>query len=137
MFNKGQLAGLMKQAQAMQDNMKKAQDELGNIEVTGESGAGLVKVTMTCKHDVKRITIDPSLLAEDKDMLEDLVAAAFNAAVRKAGLLKVSPHVLRHTAGVRMAAGGVPMQKISLYPGGNTRGNPSGSMIVLVTFGSS
>ena len=76
MFNKGQLAGLMKQAQAMQDNMKKAQDELGNVEVTGESGAGLVKVTMTCKHDVKRITIDPSLLAEDKDMLEDLVAAA-------------------------------------------------------------
>jgi DNA-binding YbaB/EbfC family protein len=84
MFNKGQLAGLMKQAQAMQDNMKKAQDELGNVEVTAESGAGLVKVTMTCKHDVRRITIDPSLLAEDKDMLEDLVAAAFNAAVRKA-----------------------------------------------------
>ena len=84
MFNKGQLAGLMKQAQAMQDNMKKAQDELGNVEVTGESGAGLVRVTMTCKHDVRRVTIDPSLLAEDKDMLEDLVAAAFNAAVRKA-----------------------------------------------------
>ena len=84
MFNKGQLAGLMKQAQAMQDNMKKAQDELANIEVEGEAGAGLVKVLMTCKHDVKRITIDPSLLAEDKDMLEDLVAAAFNAAVRKA-----------------------------------------------------
>ncbi|MEY2860421.1 MAG: hypothetical protein RL032_1236 [Pseudomonadota bacterium] len=84
MFNKGQLAGLMKKAQTMQEDMKKAQDELGNIEVTGESGAGLVKVTMTCKHDVKRITIDPSLLADDKDMLEDLVAAAFNAAVRKA-----------------------------------------------------
>ena len=84
MFNKGQLAGLMKQAQAMQDNMKKAQDELGSIEVTAESGAGLIKVTMTCKHDVRRVTIDPSLLAEDKDMLEDLVAAAFNAAVRKA-----------------------------------------------------
>ena len=62
MFNKGQLAGLMKQAQAMQDNMKKAQDELGFIEVSGESGAGLVKITMTCKHDVKRVTIDPSLL---------------------------------------------------------------------------
>ena len=84
MFNKGQLAGLMKQAQAMQEIMKKAQDDLGNVEVTGESGAGLVKVLMTCKHDVKRVTIDPSLLAEDKDMLEDLVAAAFNAAVRKA-----------------------------------------------------
>ena len=64
MFNKGQLSGLMKQAQAMQDNMKKAQDELGTIDVTGESGAGLVKVTMSCKHEVKRVTIDPSLLAE-------------------------------------------------------------------------
>ena len=84
MFNKGQLAGLMKQAQAMQDNLKKAQDELANIEVSGESGSGLVKVTMTCKHDVRRVQIDPSLLADDKDMLEDLVAAAFNDAVRKA-----------------------------------------------------
>jgi DNA-binding YbaB/EbfC family protein len=84
MFNKGQLAGLMKQAQAMQDNIKKAQDELAFVEVTAEAGSGLVKVTMTCKHDVKRIEIDPSLLADDKDMLEDLVAAAFNAAVRKA-----------------------------------------------------
>ena len=84
MFNKGQLAGLMKQAQAMQDNMKKAQEELAFIEVTAESGAGLVKVTMTCKHEVKRVDIDPSLLTDDKDMIEDLVAAAFNAAVRKA-----------------------------------------------------
>ena len=84
MFNKGQLAGLMKQAQAMQDNLKKAQDELALVEVSGESGAGLVKVTMTCKHDVKRVVIDPSLLGDDRDMLEDLVAAAFNDAVRKA-----------------------------------------------------
>ena len=84
MFNKGQLSGLMKQAQAMQDNLKKAQEELGKIEVTGESGSGMVKVLMTCKHDVKRVTIDPSLLADDKDMIEDLVAAAFNDAVRKA-----------------------------------------------------
>jgi DNA-binding YbaB/EbfC family protein len=81
---KGQLAGLMKQAQAMQDNMKKAQDELALMEVEGQSGAGLVKVTMTCKHDVKRVVIDPSLLADDKDMLEDLVAAAMNDAVRRA-----------------------------------------------------
>ena len=81
---KGQLAGLMKQAQAMQDNMKRAQDELALIEVEGQSGAGLVKVTMTCKHGVKRVAIDPSLLADDKDMLEDLVAAAFNDAVRRA-----------------------------------------------------
>ena len=81
---KGQLAGLMKQAQAMQDNMKKAQDEMALMEVEGQSGAGLVKVTMTCKHDVKRVVIDPSLLADDKDMLEDLVAAAFNDAGRRA-----------------------------------------------------
>ena len=84
MFNKGQLSGLMKQAQAMQENLKKAQDELGSIEVTGESGSGMVKILMTCKHEVRRVTIDPSLLADDKDMLEDLVAAAFNDAVRKA-----------------------------------------------------
>ncbi len=84
MFNKGQLSGLMKQAQAMQENLKKAQEELAFVEVTGESGSGMVKVLMTCKHEVKRITIDPSLLADDKDMLEDLVAAAFNDAVRKA-----------------------------------------------------
>lgn len=81
---KNQLAGLMKQAQQMQDNMKKMQDQLAQIEVEGQSGAGLVKVTMTCKNDVKRVVIDPSLLGDDKDMLEDLVAAAFNDAVRKA-----------------------------------------------------
>jgi nucleoid-associated protein EbfC len=81
---KQQLAGLMKQAQAMQDNMKRAQDELALMEVEGQSGAGLVKVVMTCKNDVKRVSIDPSLLADDKDMLEDLVAAAFNDAVRRA-----------------------------------------------------
>jgi DNA-binding YbaB/EbfC family protein len=81
---KNQLAGLMKQAQAMQDNLKRAQDELATVEVEGQSGAGLVKVTMTCKHDVKRVAIDTSLLADDKDMLEDLVAAAFNDAVRRA-----------------------------------------------------
>jgi DNA-binding YbaB/EbfC family protein len=81
---KGQLAGLMKQAQAMQDNLKKAQDELATMEVEGQSGAGLVKVIMTCKHDVKRLTIDPSLVGDDREMLEDLVAAAFNDGVRRA-----------------------------------------------------
>ena len=81
---KGQLAGLMKQAQQMQENMKKMQEQLAQIEVEGQSGAGLVKVVMSCKNDVKRVTIDPSLLADDKDLLEDLVAAAFNDAVRKA-----------------------------------------------------
>jgi DNA-binding YbaB/EbfC family protein len=74
----------MKQAQAMQDNMKKMQEQLALIEVEGESGARLVKVVMTFKNDVKRVSIDPSLLGDDKDMLEDLVAAAFNDAVRKA-----------------------------------------------------
>ena len=83
MINKGQLAGLMKQAQQMQDNMRRMQDQLAAIEVEGQSGAGLVKVVMTCKHDVKRVSIDPSLLADDKDMLEDLVAAAVNDAVRR------------------------------------------------------
>ena len=81
---KNQIAGLMKQAQQMQENVKKVQDSLAGIEVEGQSGAGLVKVTMTCKNDVKRVVLDPSLLADDKDMLEDLVAAAVNDAVRKA-----------------------------------------------------
>ena len=81
---KNQLAGLMKQAQAMQDNLKRAQEELATMEVEGQSGAGMVKIVMTCKHDVRRVTIDPSLLAEDKDMLEDLVAAAFNDGLRRA-----------------------------------------------------
>lgn len=81
---KGQLAGLMKQAQQMQESMKKAQEQLAGIEVEGESGAGLVKVTVTCRNDVKRITIDPSLLADDRDMLEDLVVAAVNDALRRA-----------------------------------------------------
>jgi nucleoid-associated protein EbfC len=83
MFNKGQLAGLMKQATAMQENMKKAQEELANSEVIGTSGSGLVKITMTGKHNVKRIEIDPSLLADDKDMLEDMLTVAFNDAVKQ------------------------------------------------------
>jgi DNA-binding YbaB/EbfC family protein len=80
---KGGLGNLMKQAQKMQENMKKMQDQLASVEVEGQSGAGLVKVTITCRYDVKRVKIDPSLLDEDKDMLEDLVAAAMNDAVRK------------------------------------------------------
>jgi hypothetical protein len=80
---KGQLAGLMKQAQAMQENMQKAQEAIAALEVEGQSGAGLVKVLMTGRHDVKRVSIDSSLVGEDKDMLEDLVAAAVNDAVRK------------------------------------------------------
>jgi DNA-binding YbaB/EbfC family protein len=81
---KNQLGGLMKQMQQMQDNLKRAQDELAQTEVEGESGAGLVKVVMTCKYDVRRVSIDPSLMGDDRDMLEDLVAAAFNDATRRA-----------------------------------------------------
>ncbi|MBX3686928.1 MAG: YbaB/EbfC family nucleoid-associated protein [Rhodocyclaceae bacterium] len=79
---KGGIAGLMKQAQQMQENMKKMQDALAEIEVEGQSGAGMVKVQMTCKHDVRRVTIDPSVM-DDKEMLEDLLAAAVNDAVRR------------------------------------------------------
>jgi DNA-binding YbaB/EbfC family protein len=79
---KGGLGGLMKQAQQMQENMKKMQDQLGSIEVEGQSGAGMVKVLMTCKHDVRRVSIDPSVM-DDKEMLEDLLAAAVNDAVRR------------------------------------------------------
>jgi DNA-binding YbaB/EbfC family protein len=82
---KNQLAGLMKQAQQMQDNLKKAQETLAGVEVEGQSGAGLVKVVITCRIDVKRVTIDPSVLADgDKEMLEDLVVAAMNDALRRA-----------------------------------------------------
>ena len=81
---KGQLAGLMKQAQQMQDNLKKMQEQLAQVEVEGQSGAGLVKVLVPCRNEVKRVTIDPSLVGDDKDMLEDLVVAAVNDALRRA-----------------------------------------------------
>ncbi|MGC1952002.1 MAG: YbaB/EbfC family nucleoid-associated protein [Gammaproteobacteria bacterium] len=80
---KGALGNIMKQAQEMQANLQKAQEELANLEVAGESGGGMVTVLMTGRHDVRRVTIDASLMAEDKEMLEDLVAAAVNDAVRK------------------------------------------------------
>ena len=80
---KGNIGQLMKQAQMMQENMRRMQESLATMEVEGQSGAGMVKVQMTCKHEVKRVAIDPSLLGEERDMLEDLVAAAFNDAVRK------------------------------------------------------
>ena len=82
MFGKAGIAGLMKQAQQMQENMKKMQDQLASVEVEGQSGAGMVKVQMTCKYDVRRVSIDASVM-DDKEMLEDLVAAALNDAVRK------------------------------------------------------
>ena len=80
---KGGMGNLMKQAQQMQEKMQKAQEELANSEVTGESGAGLVKITMTGRHDVKRVELDDSVMSEDKELLEDLLAAAVNDAVRK------------------------------------------------------
>lgn len=79
---KGGIAGLMKQAQQMQENMKKMQEQLASVEVEGQSGAGMVKVQMTCKYDVRRVTIDDSVM-DDKEMLEDLLAAAVNDAVRR------------------------------------------------------
>jgi DNA-binding YbaB/EbfC family protein len=84
MIPKGGLGALMKQAQQMQENMRKAQEELAKVEVEGQSGAGLVKIVITCRFAVKKVSIDPTLLTEDKDMLEDLVMAAMNDAVTKA-----------------------------------------------------
>ena len=80
---KNQLGNMMKQAQAMQENMQKAQQELANTEVTGQSGAGMVEVVMTCRHDVRKVNIDPALMEDDREVLEDLIAAAMNDAVRK------------------------------------------------------
>ena len=79
---KGGLGGLMKQAQMMQENMKKVQDQLAQTEVEGQAGAGMVKVVMTCAHDVRRVSIDPSVM-DDREMLEDLIAAAVNDAARR------------------------------------------------------
>ncbi|HEC12053.1 MAG TPA: YbaB/EbfC family nucleoid-associated protein [Acidiferrobacteraceae bacterium] len=80
---KGPLSNLMKQAQEMQENMRKAQEELASIEVTGNAGGNLVSVIMTCRHDVKRVVLDDSLMSDDKDVVEDLIAAAVNDAVQK------------------------------------------------------
>ena len=80
---KNPLGNLMKQAQKMQEDMQRAQEELGSMEVQGEAGGGLVRITMTCRHEVRGMTIDDSLVGEDKDMLEDIIAAAFNDALRK------------------------------------------------------
>lgn len=80
---KGGLGGLMKQAQQMQANMKKAQDELAKVEVEGQAASGMVKVTMTCAHEVRRVKLDDSLMGDDKEMLEDLIVAALNDAVKQ------------------------------------------------------
>ena len=101
---KNQLAGLMKQAQQMQENMKRVQEELASVQVEGESGAGLVKVVMTCRHDVKRVAIDASLMSDDKEMLEDLIAAAFNDAVRRVDAT-VQEKMGGFTAGLQLPPG--------------------------------
>jgi nucleoid-associated protein EbfC len=101
---KGNIGQLMKQAQMMQDNMRRMQEELASQEVEGQSGAGMVKVQMTCKYEVKRVTIDPSLVGEDREMLEDLVAAAFNDASRRVETT-VAEKMSGMTAGLGLPAG--------------------------------
>lgn len=100
---KGGLGGLMKQAQAMQENMKKAQDQLAQLEVEGRSGAGMVKVVMTCAHEVRRVSIDQSVM-DDREMLEDLVAAALNDAVRRGEALS-KEKMAGFTAGLNLPPG--------------------------------
>jgi DNA-binding YbaB/EbfC family protein len=101
---KGGIGNLMKQAQKMQADMEKAQQEMANIEVTGQSGGGMVSVVMTCRHDVKRVSIDDSLLGDDKDMLEDLIAAAVNDAVRQVEKT-TSEKMAGMTAGLNLPGG--------------------------------
>jgi nucleoid-associated protein EbfC len=95
---------LMKQAQAMQANMQKAQAEIANIEVIGESGGGMVKITMTGKHEVKRVQIEPSVIGEDREMLEDLIAAATNDAVHKVEA-RVQEKMASLTSGLQLPPG--------------------------------
>ena len=100
---KGGIGGLMKQAQQMQEKIKKAQEQLAQIEVEGQSGAGMVKVTMTCGHDVRRVAIDASVI-DDKEMLEDLVAAAINDAMRRVEAT-TQERMAGFTAGMNLPAG--------------------------------
>ena len=100
---KGNIGQLMKQAQMMQENMRRMQENLGTIEVEGQSGAGMVKVMMTCKYDVKRVSIDPSV-ADDREMLEDLIAAAFNDAARRVET-SIAEKMGAMTAGMGLPAG--------------------------------
>ena len=101
---RGNINDLMKQAQAMQANMQKAQAEIATIEVIGESGGGMVKVTMTGKHEVKRVQIEPSVISEDREMLEDLIAAATNDAVHKVET-RVQEKMSSLTAGLNLPPG--------------------------------
>ncbi len=104
MFGGGNMGGMLKQVQKMQENMEKAQKELETIEVSGEAAAGLVKITATCKNVVKRVSIDDSLLGEDRDMLEDLIAAALNDTLRKAEAA-AADHMSKITQGMPLPPG--------------------------------
>jgi DNA-binding YbaB/EbfC family protein len=101
---KGGLGGLMKQAQQMQANMKKAQAELATVEVEGQAGSGMVKITMTCAHEVRRVSLDDSLLSDDKEMLEDLIAAAMNDAVKQVATVS-QQRMSGFTAGLNLPPG--------------------------------
>jgi nucleoid-associated protein EbfC len=101
---KGNIGQLMKQAQQMQENMRRMQEQLAALEVEGQSGAGMVKVQMTCKYEVKRVTIDPSLIGDDREMLEDLVAAAFNDASHRVEAT-IAEKMSGMTAGLGLPAG--------------------------------
>ena len=100
---KGNIGQMMKQAQMMQENMRRMQEQLGSIEVEGQAGSGMVKIAMTCKHEVRRVSIDPSLTA-DREMLEDLLVAAFNDAARKVEAT-VTEKMSSLTAGMGLPAG--------------------------------
>jgi DNA-binding YbaB/EbfC family protein len=100
---KGNIGQMMKQAQQMQENMRRMQEQLGTMEVEGQAGSGMVKVVMTCKHETRRVSIDPSLMA-DREMLEDLLVAAFNDAARKVEET-VSEKMGSLTAGMGLPAG--------------------------------
>ena len=101
---KGNIGQLMKQAQQMQENMRRMQEQLGALEVEGQAGAGMVKVQMTCKHEVKRVSIDPSLVGDDREMLEDLLVAAFNDASRRVEST-IAEKMSGMTAGLGLPAG--------------------------------
>ena len=101
---KGNIGQLMKQAQLMQDNMRRMQEQLATLEVEGQAGAGLVKVQMTCKYEVKRVSIDPTLVGDDRVMLEDLVAAAFNDASHRVEAT-IAEKMSGMTAGLGLPAG--------------------------------
>ncbi|MBA0902098.1 MAG: YbaB/EbfC family nucleoid-associated protein [Candidatus Nitrotoga sp.] len=101
---KGGLAGMMKQAQQMQQNMKKAQAELATIEVEGQAGSGMVRVTMTCAHDVRRVILDDSLMSDDKEIVEDLIVAAVNDATKQVATV-TQQKMSGFTAGMNLPPG--------------------------------